>query len=428
VSETLSKGGNMLTDYYSSLLTLERFRCGILAPFIEGFIKRLEGQGYPPSSIRAYLSTAAHLGFWGASNDLEPRDLENTKIRAFLDHLPTCRCFRKNCGKYEAVPAHLRFLLGVLQELGIIAVEKVDKVKTEPRFIIDFKNWMIRNRGVSEATLKSYTPVLLELLDGTENNIQGLNAKTIRGFFLRWADHHAQSSTSIATAAVRMFLRYLIIDGKIPPSFICAVPSMANWRFSTLPRYLPAADIERLLEYWKPTTQLGARNRAILLLLARLGLRAGDVVGMQLNDIDWSQATIRVCGKGRRETLLPLTQEVGDALLAYLAYRPNKSEERHLFIRDRAPLRPLSAHGSISTMVARTMKRAGISSPFYGAHVLRHSAATQMLKEGASLQSIGSVLRHRTIETTEQYAKVDTKTLRLVAQPWPEVTYAQRSR
>lgn len=418
----------MLTDYYSSLLTIERFRSGILAPFIEGFIERLEAQGYPPSSIRAYLSTAAHLGFWGANNDLEPQDLENATIRAFLDHLPTCRCFRKNYGKYEAVPAHLRFLLGVLQELGIIAVEKADEVQTEPKFISDFKKWMIRNRGVSDATLRSYTPVLLELLDGAENNIQGLNAKTIRGFFLRWVDRHARSSTSIATAAVRMFLRYLIIDGKVPPSLICAVPSMANWRFSTLPRYLPAADIERLIEYWKPTTQLGARNRAIILLLARLGLRAGDVVGLRLNDIDWSQATIRVCGKGRRETLLPLTQEIGDALLAYLSCRPNKSDERHLFIRDRAPLRPLSAHGSVSTMVARTMKRAGISSPFHGAHVLRHSAATEMLRQGASLHSIGSVLRHRTIETTEQYAKVDTKTLQMVTQPWPEVAYDQRSR
>ena len=282
--------------------------------------------------------------------------------------------------------------------------------------------------GVTELTLRSYAPVLLELLESVGNNIQGLSAKTVRGFFLSWADRHARSSISIATAAVRMFLRFLIIDGKVPPALICAVPSMANWRLSSLPRYLPAADIERLLGYWDTNTKLGARNRAILLLLARLGLRAGDVVGLRLNDIDWSQATIRVCGKGRREALLPLTQEVGDALLAYLACRSNKSDEGHVFIRDMAPLRPLSAHGTVSTMVARTMKRAGISSPFHGAHVLRHSAATQMLRESASLHSIGSVLRHRSIETTEQYAKVDTKTLQMVAQPWPEVAYAQRNR
>jgi site-specific recombinase XerD len=417
----------MLTDYYSSSLTLERFRCGVLAPFIEGFIERLENKGYPPSSIRSYLSTAAHLGFWGANLGLLPQDLNNATVRSFIDHLSTCRCFRQNSGKYNDVPAHLRFLRGVLQEIGIIASEQVDEVRSETWLISDFKNWMLRNRGVTEATLRSYTPVLSELLDGVENDIEGLNAKTVRGFFLRWADRHARSSTSIATAAVRMFLRYLIIDGKVPPGLICAVPSMANWRLSSLPRYLPAAEIERLLGYWSPNTQLGARNRAILLLLARLGLRAGDVVGLRLVDIDWSQATIRVCGKGRREALLPLTQEVGDALLAYIARRPNKSEEEHLFIRDRAPLRPLSAHGSVSTMVARTMKRAGISSPLHGAHVLRHSAATQMLREGASLYSIGSVLRHRSIETTEQYAKVDTKTLQMVAQPWPEVAYAQQS-
>jgi integrase/recombinase XerD len=381
VGELLSKGGKMLTDYYSSLLTPERLRCGILAPFIEGFIERLESKGYPPSSIRSYLSTATHLGFWGANHDLQPQNLDNATMRAFLNHLSTCRCFRKNSGKYEAVPAHLRFLLGFLLELGIIATEQTDEVRSEPRLISDFKNWMLRNRGVTEPTLRSYTPVLLELLDSVGNNIQGLSAKTIRGFFLSWADRHARSSTSIATAAVRMFLRFLIIDGKVPPGLICAVPSMANWRLSSLPRYLPSADIERLLGYWNPNTQLGARNRAILLMLARLGLRAGDVVGLRLNDIDWSQATIRVCGKGRRETLLPLTQEVGDALLVYLVFRPEKSDEGHLFIRDRAPLRPLSTHGSVSTMVARTMKRAGISSPFHGAHVLRHYSESRTITE-----------------------------------------------
>jgi site-specific recombinase XerD len=225
-----------------------------------------------------------------------------------------------------------------------------------------------------------------------------------------------------------MFLRYLAIEGKVNSGLVCAVPSMANWAVSSLPRYLPAADIEKIVSHWESTTELGARNRAILLLLARLGLRAGDVASMKLNDIDWTQATIRVCGKGRCEALLPLTQEVGDALIAYLVYRRHRGSEGHLFTRARAPFRPLSANGTVSAVVARTMARAGIRSPVRGAHVLRHSAATQMLREGASLQSIGSVLRHRSIETTEQYAKVDTNTLLLVAQPWPEVANVDRSR
>jgi integrase/recombinase XerD len=413
----------MLTDYYSSKLTIERLQCGILAPFVDAFIERLESKGYPPNSIRAYLSTTAHLGFWGANQELQPQDFNSKNMHAFLDHLSACSCFRRNAGKYEAVPGHLRFLLDCLRELGVIENIKADEVSSTPSPVSDFNSWMLRNRGVSEATLKTYTAVLIEFLAMVKNDLQNIRAETVRAFFLQWAERHARSSASNATSAVRMFLRYLSIEGKVPPGLICSVPSIANWSLSSLPRYLPTTDIERIIEYWKPTTQLGARNRAILLLLSRLGLRAGDVVSLRLRDIDWRQATINVCGKGRREVLLPLTQEVGDALLAYLAFRHCPEREYHVFISDRAPVRPLSAHGTVSTMVARTLRRVGISSPVHGAHVLRHSAATQMLRDGASLYSIGSVLRHSSIKTTELYAKVDVKTLQLVVQPWPEVAH-----
>ncbi len=412
----------MLTDYYSSSLALERFQCGILAPFIEDFIERLEDKGYTRASIRAYLSTAAHVGFWGASRNLSAQDLGDTGVQLFLDHLADCRCFRPNTGKYEAVPGQLRFLLECLRDLGVVEYKGVEKVPSDPPLIRDFQRWMRRNRGVTEATLRSYRPVLLELLTVVDNDERRLTTATIRRFVMHWAAHHARSSTATATGAVRMFLRHLAIEGRASPALICAVPSMANWRPSSLPRHLPAEDIDRLISYWSPATELGARNRAILLLLARLGLRAGDAAALRLVDIDWSQATIRLRGKGRYEALLPLTQEVGDALYAYLPYRLHHDCGDRLFIRDRAPRRPLSPRGTISVMVARTMKRVGVCPPVRGAHVLRHSAATRMLREGASLQSIGSVLRHRSTESTEQYAKVDAQTLRLVVQPWPEVT------
>ncbi|RPJ86992.1 MAG: integrase [Acidobacteria bacterium] len=418
----------MLADYYSSPLTLERLRCGILAPFVDGFVDQLEAKGYTPTSVRAYLSTAAHLGFWGANQELQAGDLDETMIRAFLDHLPSCTCFRRNTGKYEAVPGHLGFLLGRLREQGILERRATDGPASEPGLLHDFRQWMLKHRGVTEATLNSYRPVLAGLLDTVEGDVGRLGPANIRAFVMQWGRRHTRSSTAGATGAMRMFLRYLAIEGRVHPGLVCAVPSMANWALSSLPRYLPAADIEKIVGHWEPTSELGARNRAILLLLARLGLRAGDVVSMKLNDIDWTQATIRVCGKGRCEALLPLTQEVGDALIAHLAYRRHRGNDIHVFVRARAPFRPLSAHGTVSVMVARTLARAGIHSPVRGAHVLRHSAATQMLREGASLQSIGSVLRHRSIDTTEQYAKVDVKTLQLVAQPWPEVANVDRSR
>jgi integrase len=363
----------MLTDYYSSVLVLERLRSGILAPFVEDFIVRLEDKGYTRSSVRAYLSTAAHLGFWGANQGLLAQDLDDKTAQVFLDHLAKCSCFRPNTGKFEAVPGHLRFLLECLRGLRVLGAKEAGEDPSAPPLTQEFRRWMHKNRGVTDATLRSYQPVVTELLNLVGNDLQQLKTSTVRGFILHWATHHARSSTATAAGAVRMFLRYLIIEGKIAPGLICAVPSMANWRLSSLPRYLPAEDVDRIINYWDPATELGARNRAILLLLARLGLRAGDVVALRLGDIDWAQATIRLCGKGRREALLPLTQEVGDALFAYLPYRlPHDCGDR-LFIRDRAPLRPLSPHGTVSTMVARTMKRVGIRSRLITASYLCHS-------------------------------------------------------
>jgi integrase/recombinase XerD len=163
------------------------------------------------------------------------------------------------------------------------------------------------------------------------------------------------------------------------------------------------------------------RDRAIILLLARLGLRGNDVVRLRICDIDWQKANIRVSGKGRCEALLPLTQEVGDAILTYFHQgRPIVDSDR-VFIRAIAPLRPFRSTGAVTRLVARAIGRAGVLTPFPGAHVLRHSAATQMLRQGISLQDISAVLRHRSLETTAHYAKVDVGLLQMVAQPWPEV-------
>jgi integrase/recombinase XerD len=192
----------------------------------------------------------------------------------------------------------------------------------------------------------------------------------------------------------------------------------ANWRLAALPRYLAADDIERLVAACDRATAAGARDRAVILLCARLGLRAGDVRDMRLGDVDWSQGRLRVLGKGRCETWLPLPQEVGDAMLQYLEqYRPAIGDD-HVFLRLHAPLGPLPSSGPIAKLVCRALKRAGISAPSQGAHVLRHSAATALLRQGVSLDVIGAVLRHRSVESTAHYAKVDVARLRAIAQPW----------
>jgi len=219
-----------------------------------------------------------------------------------------------------------------------------------------------------------------------------------------------------------MFLRFLIADGKCTIGLDAAIPALRHWRLSSLPRYLQPNEVELVIASCDPATQVGRRDRAILLLLARMGLRAGDIVQLRLSDVDWEEAWISVSGKGRRQTRLPLTQEIGNAIASYIKDGQPQSESDALFLRVRAPFRAFRDHSAVSVLVAQAMRRAGVTCPSRGAaHVLRHSAASSMLRHGASLQEIAAILRHRSIRTTEIYAKVDVIALRQIAQSWPEV-------
>jgi site-specific recombinase XerD len=219
-----------------------------------------------------------------------------------------------------------------------------------------------------------------------------------------------------------MFLRFLIADGRCRPGLLGAIPIVPNWRLSSLPRYLPPEDVERLIASCDRSSSLGKRDLAILLLLARLGLRAGDIVQMRLADIDWKGAWVHVSGKNRRQTRLPLTQEVGQAIASYVQAGRPASHTDALFLRSRAPYRALGSHCAVSMIVDSALRRAVIKRPGRGAaHLLRHSVASSMLRNGASLQEIAALLRHRCIETTQIYAKVDVTALLQIAQPWPQV-------
>jgi site-specific recombinase XerD len=220
--------------------------------------------------------------------------------------------------------------------------------------------------------------------------------------------------------ALRSYLRYLITQGQCLPSLDQAVPSVAHWKNSNLPKFLPAAKVETLINSCDTTTATGIRDRAILLLLARLGLRAGDIMALRIDDINWQHGSLRVCGKGRREANLPLPQEVGDALLKYLTDTRPDVPIAQVFLCSWAPHRPFADSHTVSSIVSRALARAGINdAPSRGAHLLRHSAATTLLRAGTPLAAIGAVLRHRSIDTTAQYAKVDVPSLERIAQPWP---------
>ncbi len=222
------------------------------------------------------------------------------------------------------------------------------------------------------------------------------------------------------TTALRGYLRFLAVRGLCRPGLDRAIPTVPQWRLSALPRYLSTPDVERVIASCDLTKSHGIRDKAILLLLARLGLRAGDIWRMRLHDIAWDEGALRVRGKGRREICLPLPQDAGDALLDYLDRARPTVPRDEIFLRSSAPYRPFAGSCAISDIVHLALARAGITNaPFRGAGLLRHSAATSMA--GASLEAIGTILRHRSADTTVHYAKVDITMLRHLAQPWPEV-------
>jgi site-specific recombinase XerD len=284
--------------------------------------------------------------------------------------------------------------------------------------LVQFAQWMRQHRGVSERTLCIYESVLRRFLQAHGEDVRRIGAMALRTFVVQQASQGADSAKRAATA-LRMFVRYLIAEGRCEAGLDAAIPTAARWRLSALPRGLPISDVERIVAACDPRTLTGARDRAIILLLSRLGLRAGDVVALCVDDLDWEHGRLHVTGKGRRQSQLPLPQDVGDAILHYLRHFRPSVACCQVFLRTRAPIKHLTSE-AVTQIVARAMGRASVRSRHRGAHVLRHSAATAMLRNGASLDSIASVLRHRSIETTMLYAKVDVALLREVAQPWPE--------
>jgi len=229
----------------------------------------------------------------------------------------------------------------------------------------------------------------------------------------------APRRAQVMTTALRSFLRFLLQTGKINADLGASVPSVANWPLSTIPKYLTVDQVERVIRGSVQRTSIGRRNHAILLLLARLGLRAGEVTALELGDLDWRSGELVVRGKRTSRDRFPLTEEVGAAVAAYVRHDRPRCSSRSLFIRAVAPWRGLSSP-MIGTIVKEALKRAGVQAPSWGSHVLRHSLATTLLSGGATLAQVGDVLRHRSVQTTEIYAKVDLQALRLIARPWPE--------
>jgi len=304
---------------------------------------------------------------------------------------------------------------------GICLIEPVQDAVAEPALVAAFRDWFQRHRGVKEPTLRQYARGAVELLQTLGEDIGQWTAQAVRNFLLERASRCGAPTTQKLITSLRAFLRYLNFRGESRDDLALAIPAVAHWRLSRLPQCLSAEDVGRLIAACDGPHLGRLRDRAIVLMLARLGLRSGDVAHLRLADIDWDSGTLKVMGKGRYEVRLPLPQDVGDALLRYLECRPATIHTDHVFVRSNAPCRPFASGDGVSSVVKHALKRANIDGPAKGAHLLRHTAATEMLRNGVPLDQAGLVLRHRSIDMTAYYAKADVALLKQIAQPWPEV-------
>ena len=409
----------MLETYFSASKMLGHLRSGPSGPYLDGFATALEQQGYSADTAVRYLRAAAHLGHVVARRGAMPSDID---LAAFSEHLRTCRCRRATGGRRNHHTIFgARLFRRRLVEIGVCRSAAAPLQQAEPSLVAHFKVWLRKHRGAADSTVKLYARDAALLIAALGDGSEKWEPAAIRSFFLDRANHCGNGTVEKLTTSLRAFLRYLAVEGRCRADLVDVVPGYAHWRLADLPRYLTAEQVNCLIAACDGETPARRRNRAIVLLLARLGLRAGDVAHLRLDDIEWETGSLRVTGKSRYEVRLPLPQDVGDAIAAYLASRPLACTSDYVFLRNIAPVQPFRNGDGVSSMVRDLMQRAGIVAPVKGAHVLRHTAATEMLRHGVPLEKIGLVLRHRGIDTTAYYAKVDVTLLKQIAQPWPEV-------
>ena len=396
-----------------------RLRDGPLGPHIDEYARHLAEQGLARGTTMRTLHLVADLSRWLKRNGSPIERLDEATLQSY-------RSFRARRRRSlgDGDPIALRRLLGWMREMDICAAPPPAPLTHQARVQADYVRYLSQEIGLSARTLEHYTgilaPFLREHVGIKEPRWSTLTAAQVFEFFEDCARQRSTQYLHRLRSALRSFLRYLHYRGETPIDLSNSIPRTRRWRETGLPRHLSAEQVRRVLRSCDRTTAAGRRDYAILLSLARLGLRAIEVCTLKLDDIDWQTGQLLLNAKGRERASMPLPPEVGKALCDYLRNGRPRSLSRRVFLRHNAPHVGFSKSGCISTVVKRAMLRAGIDMPFKGAHVLRHTLATQMLGRGASLSEIGYVLRHQRPNTTRIYAKVDVPTLRSVALPWPE--------
>jgi integrase/recombinase XerD len=392
---------------------------GPLAAQVPAFAKWAREQGYARRSRYRQVRLAACFSRWIGQQAVRLRCVTSEHLARYL------RSRARRVRVHEGDAAALRQFLAFLHAQGVIPPEPLAPRRLTPaeRAALAFGRYLRDERGLARATVVNYVPFIRAFLTHRFGHGPVRLARLDAGDVVRFVQHAVPrlqlKRAKLLTVALRSFLHYLRYRGDNARELAPAVPAVANWAMPAIPRAIPAASVRQLLASINRRTAMGRRDYAIVLLLARLGLRASEVVLLELEDLDWEAGQVRVCGKGGHRTALPLPAEVGAAIAAYLRHGRPRSTSRRVFLRARAPIRGFLGQSAIGSLVRHALGRAGVPAPTRGAHQFRHALATQMLRHGASLAEIGEVLRHRRPDTTQIYTKVDLDRLRPLALPWP---------
>ena len=390
---------------------------GPLRQYAPGFVAELARLGYTANSASGQMFVMGHLSRWLAGEGLDAAELTPQVAERFL-------AARRAAGYtlYLSMKA-LVPLLGYLRRLGAVPpLPSPEPATPAEALLVRYRNYLVAERGVVPETARGYVDAVRPFVAGREQagglDLGRLTAGEVTAFVLATCPGKPKGSAKLTVTALRSLLGFLHVEGLIGEPLGHYVPSVASWRLAGLPKSLEPGQVAALLAGCDRGTATGRRDFAMLTLLARLGLRAGEVAALRLDDISWRAGEVTVRGKGSRAEQLPLPADVGEAITAYLRDgRPEPFEaSRQVFLRARAPHRGLTS-GGVSQAVSGAGQRAGIGPVF--AHQLRHSAATGMLAAGAPLTEIGQVLRHRRLLSTAIYAKADIGALRVLARPWP---------
>ena len=394
---------------------LRSWVCGPLESYVAGFVEDLAAQGYRRCSAEQHVCFIAHLDRWMLAQHLEAGDLGGAVVDRYLTE-------RRAGGyvNYRSSKA-MRPLLDYLAAHGVLAPED-DAGGPVEGLLERYRCYLVGERGLTAGTARCYLdairPFVASRLRGDQLELAGLTAAEVSGFVLATCPGRATGTAKLIVTSLRSVLSFLHVEGLIPIPLTAAVPSVAGWRLVGLPQGLEPWQVRRLLASCDRRRARGRRDYAIVVLLSRLGLRAGEVAALELEDVDWRAGQIVVHGKGHRDERLPLPDDVGAAIAGYLRRgRPGTDQPRNVFVRAKAPHRGLTTAG-VSGVVYDAAQRAGLGT--IHAHRLRHTAATTMLRSGTPLPEVGLVLRHRRALTTALYAKVDRDALRVLARPWPQ--------